>query len=82
MPTSLMHQPGYQRQPKQLTHVLADGNANKAVQQMRKRKLNDGQEELVPQVKTKIVPHSKLSEFVFLLNSTSSTCSSRMQIHH
>ncbi|XP_020802385.1 KAT8 regulatory NSL complex subunit 3 isoform X5 [Drosophila serrata] len=56
MPTSLMHQPGYQRQLKQLTHVLADGNANKAVQQMRKRKLNDGQEDFVGQsVKTKIV---------------------------
>ncbi|XP_041633162.1 KAT8 regulatory NSL complex subunit 3 isoform X4 [Drosophila kikkawai] len=58
MPTSLMHQPGYQRQVKQLTHVLADGNANKAVQQMRKRKLNDGQEDLAGQpVKTKIVAH-------------------------
>ncbi|XP_020802383.1 KAT8 regulatory NSL complex subunit 3 isoform X3 [Drosophila serrata] len=60
MPTSLMHQPGYQRQLKQLTHVLADGNANKAVQQMRKRKLNDGQEDFVGQsVKTKIVSASR-----------------------
>ncbi|XP_070140249.1 KAT8 regulatory NSL complex subunit 3 isoform X5 [Drosophila kikkawai] len=60
MPTSLMHQPGYQRQVKQLTHVLADGNANKAVQQMRKRKLNDGQEDLAGQpVKTKIVAHNE-----------------------
>ncbi|KAH8290703.1 hypothetical protein KR054_005162, partial [Drosophila jambulina] len=60
MPTSLMHQPGYQRQLKQVTHVLADGNANKAVQQMRKRKLNDGQEDLAGQpVKTKILAHSR-----------------------
>ncbi|KAH8254284.1 hypothetical protein KR032_009269, partial [Drosophila birchii] len=60
MPTSLMHQPGYQRQLKQLTHVLADGNANKAVQQMRKRKLNDGQEDLAGQpVKSKIMAHSR-----------------------
>ncbi|XP_050743815.1 KAT8 regulatory NSL complex subunit 3 isoform X2 [Drosophila biarmipes] len=58
MPTSLMHQPGYQRQQKQPTHILADGNANKAVQQMRKRKIDGGLDDSMLQpAKSKFVPH-------------------------
>ncbi|XP_016973607.1 uncharacterized protein LOC108040603 isoform X2 [Drosophila rhopaloa] len=58
MPTSLMHQQGYQRQQKHPTHILADGNANKAVQQMRKRKVDCGQDDPMGQpAKSKFVPH-------------------------
>ncbi|KAH8348646.1 hypothetical protein KR084_009456 [Drosophila pseudotakahashii] len=61
MPTSLMHQQGYQRQQKQLTHILADGNANKAVQQMRKRKVDGGLDDPMGQpAKTKFVPHNRV----------------------
>lgn len=60
MPTCLMHQQGYQRLPKQSPHILADGNANKAVQQMRKRKMDGGLDDSMGQPsKTKFVPHSK-----------------------
>nr|XP_016929225.1 KAT8 regulatory NSL complex subunit 3 isoform X2 [Drosophila suzukii] len=58
MPTSLMHQQGYQRQQKQPTHILADGNANKAIQQMRKRKVDGGLDDPMGQpAKSKFVPH-------------------------
>nr|NP_001260964.1 reduction in Cnn dots 1, isoform F [Drosophila melanogaster]AGB93496.1 reduction in Cnn dots 1, isoform F [Drosophila melanogaster] len=58
MPTCLMHQQGYQRLPKQSPHILADGNANKAVQQMRKRKMDGGLDDSMGQPsKTKFVPH-------------------------
>ncbi|XP_017133088.1 uncharacterized protein LOC108149768 isoform X3 [Drosophila elegans] len=61
MPTSLMHHQGYQRQQKQSTHILADGNANKAVQQMRKRKADGGQDDPMGQpVKSKFVPHNRV----------------------
>jgi len=60
MPTSLMHQQGYQRQQKQPTHILADGNANKAIQQMRKRKVDGGLDDPMGQpAKSKFVPHSE-----------------------
>ncbi|KMY93674.1 KAT8 regulatory NSL complex subunit 3 isoform X8 [Drosophila simulans] len=58
MPTSLMHQQGYQRLQKQSSHILADGNANKAIQQMRKRKMDGGLDDSMGQPsKTKFVPH-------------------------
>ncbi|XP_070068329.1 uncharacterized protein Rcd1 isoform X3 [Drosophila takahashii] len=61
MPTSLMHQQGYQRQQKQPTHILADGNANKAVQQMRKRKVDGGLDDPMGQpAKSKFVPHTRV----------------------
>nr|NP_001260962.1 reduction in Cnn dots 1, isoform D [Drosophila melanogaster]AGB93494.1 reduction in Cnn dots 1, isoform D [Drosophila melanogaster] len=61
MPTCLMHQQGYQRLPKQSPHILADGNANKAVQQMRKRKMDGGLDDSMGQPsKTKFVPHNRV----------------------
>ncbi|XP_050743816.1 uncharacterized protein LOC108036912 isoform X3 [Drosophila biarmipes] len=64
MPTSLMHQPGYQRQQKQPTHILADGNANKAVQQMRKRKIDGGLDDSMLQpAKSKFVPHNDALDY-------------------
>ncbi|XP_039227885.1 uncharacterized protein LOC6530332 isoform X2 [Drosophila yakuba] len=58
MPTSLMHQQGYQRQQKQSGHILADGNANKAVQQMRKRKMDGTLDDPMGHPsKSKFVPH-------------------------
>ncbi|XP_017133093.1 uncharacterized protein LOC108149768 isoform X8 [Drosophila elegans] len=64
MPTSLMHHQGYQRQQKQSTHILADGNANKAVQQMRKRKADGGQDDPMGQpVKSKFVPHNDALDY-------------------
>ncbi|XP_017069288.1 uncharacterized protein LOC108106606 isoform X3 [Drosophila eugracilis] len=61
MPTSLMQQQGYQRQQKQQTHILADGNANKAVQQMRKRKGDGGLDDTMGlPAKTKFVPHNRV----------------------
>ncbi|XP_037715445.1 uncharacterized protein LOC119550669 isoform X3 [Drosophila subpulchrella] len=60
MPTSLMNQQGYQRQQKQPTHILADGNANKAIQQMRKRKVDGGLDDPMGQpAKSKFVPHNR-----------------------
>jgi len=55
MPTSLMHQQGYQRQQKQPTHILADGNANKAIQQMRKRKVDGGLDDRMLDIKAPIL---------------------------
>ncbi|XP_016973612.1 uncharacterized protein LOC108040603 isoform X6 [Drosophila rhopaloa] len=64
MPTSLMHQQGYQRQQKHPTHILADGNANKAVQQMRKRKVDCGQDDPMGQpAKSKFVPHNDALDY-------------------
>ncbi|XP_017015372.2 KAT8 regulatory NSL complex subunit 3 isoform X8 [Drosophila takahashii] len=64
MPTSLMHQQGYQRQQKQPTHILADGNANKAVQQMRKRKVDGGLDDPMGQpAKSKFVPHNDALDY-------------------
>ncbi|KQS62646.1 uncharacterized protein Dere_GG22446, isoform C [Drosophila erecta] len=61
MPTSLMHQQGYQRQQKQSGHILADGNANKAVQQMRKRKMDGTLDDSMGQPsKSKFVPHNRV----------------------
>ncbi|XP_033153146.1 uncharacterized protein LOC117136372 isoform X2 [Drosophila mauritiana] len=61
MPTSLMHQQGYQRLQKQSSHILADGNANKAIQQMRKRKMDGGLDDSMGQPsKTKFVPHNRV----------------------
>ncbi|XP_043644810.1 KAT8 regulatory NSL complex subunit 3 isoform X7 [Drosophila teissieri] len=58
MPTSLMHQQGYQRQQKQSAHILADGNANKAVQQMRKRKMDGTLDDSMGlPSKSKFLPH-------------------------
>eukprot|EP00099_Drosophila_melanogaster_P025665 NP_725357.2 reduction in Cnn dots 1, isoform A [Drosophila melanogaster] len=64
MPTCLMHQQGYQRLPKQSPHILADGNANKAVQQMRKRKMDGGLDDSMGQPsKTKFVPHNDAQDY-------------------
>ncbi|XP_017069294.1 KAT8 regulatory NSL complex subunit 3 isoform X9 [Drosophila eugracilis] len=64
MPTSLMQQQGYQRQQKQQTHILADGNANKAVQQMRKRKGDGGLDDTMGlPAKTKFVPHNDSMDY-------------------
>nr|XP_016929226.1 KAT8 regulatory NSL complex subunit 3 isoform X3 [Drosophila suzukii] len=64
MPTSLMHQQGYQRQQKQPTHILADGNANKAIQQMRKRKVDGGLDDPMGQpAKSKFVPHNDALDY-------------------
>ncbi|XP_039481680.1 KAT8 regulatory NSL complex subunit 3 isoform X3 [Drosophila santomea] len=61
MPTSLMHQQGYQRQQKQSGHILADGNANKAVQQMRKRKMDGTLDDPMGHPsKSKFVPHNRV----------------------
>ncbi|XP_017049719.1 uncharacterized protein LOC108093882 isoform X3 [Drosophila ficusphila] len=61
MPTSLMHQQGYQRLQKQPMHILADGNANKAVQQMRKRKVEGGQDDSMGlPAKSKFVAHNRV----------------------
>ncbi|KPU76134.1 uncharacterized protein Dana_GF12905, isoform D [Drosophila ananassae] len=57
MPTSLMHNQNYQRQPKP-SHILADGNANKAAQMMRKRKIDGGQDDgMCLPAKSKFPPH-------------------------
>ncbi|XP_017049725.1 uncharacterized protein LOC108093882 isoform X8 [Drosophila ficusphila] len=64
MPTSLMHQQGYQRLQKQPMHILADGNANKAVQQMRKRKVEGGQDDSMGlPAKSKFVAHNDSMDF-------------------
>ncbi|KMY93677.1 KAT8 regulatory NSL complex subunit 3 isoform X7 [Drosophila simulans] len=64
MPTSLMHQQGYQRLQKQSSHILADGNANKAIQQMRKRKMDGGLDDSMGQPsKTKFVPHNDAQDY-------------------
>ncbi|XP_033153147.1 KAT8 regulatory NSL complex subunit 3 isoform X3 [Drosophila mauritiana] len=64
MPTSLMHQQGYQRLQKQSSHILADGNANKAIQQMRKRKMDGGLDDSMGQPsKTKFVPHNEAQDY-------------------
>ncbi|EDV56085.2 KAT8 regulatory NSL complex subunit 3 isoform X2 [Drosophila erecta] len=64
MPTSLMHQQGYQRQQKQSGHILADGNANKAVQQMRKRKMDGTLDDSMGQPsKSKFVPHNDALDY-------------------
>ncbi|XP_043644806.1 KAT8 regulatory NSL complex subunit 3 isoform X3 [Drosophila teissieri] len=61
MPTSLMHQQGYQRQQKQSAHILADGNANKAVQQMRKRKMDGTLDDSMGlPSKSKFLPHNRV----------------------
>ncbi|XP_039227890.1 KAT8 regulatory NSL complex subunit 3 isoform X8 [Drosophila yakuba] len=64
MPTSLMHQQGYQRQQKQSGHILADGNANKAVQQMRKRKMDGTLDDPMGHPsKSKFVPHNDALDY-------------------
>ncbi|KAH8401334.1 hypothetical protein KR009_004629 [Drosophila setifemur] len=62
MPTSLMHNQSYQRHPKS-SHILADGNANKAAQLMRKRKIDGGQDEAMGlPAKSKFAPQSRASK--------------------
>ncbi|XP_043644808.1 KAT8 regulatory NSL complex subunit 3 isoform X5 [Drosophila teissieri] len=64
MPTSLMHQQGYQRQQKQSAHILADGNANKAVQQMRKRKMDGTLDDSMGlPSKSKFLPHNDALDY-------------------
>ncbi|KPU76133.1 uncharacterized protein Dana_GF12905, isoform B [Drosophila ananassae] len=63
MPTSLMHNQNYQRQPKP-SHILADGNANKAAQMMRKRKIDGGQDDgMCLPAKSKFPPHNETMEY-------------------
>ncbi|KAH8232956.1 hypothetical protein KR026_002285 [Drosophila bipectinata] len=62
MPTSLMNNQNYQRQSKP-SHILADGNANKAAQMMRKRKIDGGLEDgMCTPAKAKFPPHSRASK--------------------
>ncbi|KAH8269591.1 hypothetical protein KR018_010001, partial [Drosophila ironensis] len=62
MPTTLMHSQGYQRQQKP-SHILADGNANKAAQMMRKRKIEGGLDDgMGGPVKSKFSQHSRVSK--------------------
>lgn len=74
MPTSLMHNQNYQRQPKP-SHILADGNANKAAQMMRKRKIDGGQDDgMCLPAKSKFPPHSEYlreSRSIFIIIQSS-----------
>ncbi|XP_043066217.1 uncharacterized protein Rcd1 isoform X3 [Drosophila bipectinata] len=63
MPTSLMNNQNYQRQSKP-SHILADGNANKAAQMMRKRKIDGVLEDgMCTPAKSKFPPHNETLEY-------------------